>query len=264
MLADLADLADTAGLADPVDVVDQGGWAKLVAGGPGALAARLGAHLALRVPGFWPAERCAAYARRVYAGRPFWTADFEGDQFSLGRAFYTHLEQGKRDDYFAQAVASNAHVERLLPGLGASLIEAVGAMVGAPASQRPGWCGPGVHIFPAGGWLAQQGGDIHYDTEGLDADHAARGEPAITLVLMLQPPEQGGELKVWNARYAGSGEVDEATLARPSALVPYAAGDLVVIDSYRLHQIQPFEGTRDRVSATAHGVRVADGWHVWF
>lgn len=244
--------------------VEEVGWAELVAGGPEAFAARLEARLALRVPGFWPAERCAAYARRVYAGRPFWTADFDGDQFSLGRAFYTHLEQDKSDEYFAAAAASNAHVERLLPGLGAALIGAVGALVGEAAALRPGWCGPGVHVFPAGGWLARRGGDIHYDTEGLAARHAARREPALTLVLMLQPPERGGELKVWDARYEGSDEVGAATLARPSALVPYAAGDLVVIDSYRLHQIQPFGGARDRVSATAHGARAGGGWHVWF
>jgi hypothetical protein len=245
-------------------LVDEATWAELAPAGPGAFFDRLGRALALRVPGFLPAARAAAYARRVYAGRPFWTPAFDGDQFSLGRAFYTHLEQGKGREYFAEAAASNAHVERLLPGLAALLVDAVGALTGGPAAPRPGWCGPGVHVFPAGGWLAGRGGDIHYDTEGLAARHAARREPALTLVLMLQPPEHGGELKVWDALYDGSEEVDAATLARPSALVPYGPGDLVVIDSYRLHQIQPFGGARDRVSATAHGALVGGSWQVWF
>ncbi len=251
-------------IAAPRALVEDVSRAELVAGGPRAFFARLGGCLALRVPGFLPAERAAWYARRVYAGRPFWTAAFDGDQFSLGRAFYTHLEQGRAREYFAEAGASNAHVERMLPGLGAGLIDAVGALTGGPAAPRPGWCGPGVHVFPAGGWLARRGGDVHYDTEGLAARHAARREPALTLVLMLQPPERGGELKVWDSLYQGSDEVDDATLARPSALAAYGAGDLVVLDSYRLHQIQPFGGARDRVSATAHGARAAGGWHVWF
>lgn len=248
----------------PRPLVDEARWGELASGDPSAFFARLGGALALRVPGFLPEARAAAYARRVYAGRPFWTSAFDGDQFSLGRAFYTHLEQGKSREYFAEAAASNAHVERLLPGLTALLVDAIGALTGGPAAPRPGWCGPGVHVFPAGGWLAQRGGDIHYDTEGLAARHAARREPALTLVLMLQPPERGGELKVWATSYEGSDDVDDEALARPSALVPYGAGDLVIIDSYRLHQIQPFGGERDRVSATAHGARVGGAWQVWF
>ena len=50
-----------------------------------------------------------------------------------------------------------------------------------------------------------------------------------------------------------------------STVADYAAGDLVLIDSYRLHQIQPFAGARDRLSVTAHLVLAGEGWHVaWF
>src|SRR5690348_9332469 len=63
----------------------------------------LDAHLGVRIPGFLPPAECAALARRVYAGRPFWISDFDGVQFSLGRAWYTHLEQEREDEYFANA-----------------------------------------------------------------------------------------------------------------------------------------------------------------
>jgi hypothetical protein len=225
---------------------------------------RLAGRLALRVPAYLPAATCARLARRVYAARPLWTVDFDGDQLSFGRAFYAHLERGREREYFARAADSDARVERFLPGFAASLVGAVGALTGGEAAARPGWCWPGVHIFPAGGWLARRGGDVHYDAEGLAGDHAARRAPAITLVLMLQPPERGGELKGWDARYEGEDEASEAARSRPSALVPYRAGDLVVLDSYRLHRIQPFEGMRDRLSATAHGAHVGGQWHVWF
>jgi hypothetical protein len=225
----------------------------------------LDAHLGVRVPGFLPPAECAALVRRVYAGRPFWNSDFDGVQFSLGRAWYTHLEQDREDEYFAQARTSDAVVERMLPGLQSRLYETVATLVGAPAVKREGWCGPGVHIFPAGEWLSHHGGDIHFDTEGISDEQCARRSRALTLVLMLQPPESGGALRLWDVTYAGSDAVPDSAHHAARADVDYGVGELLVLDSYRLHQIQPFTGTRDRISATAHAVLEDSGtWAVWF
>ena len=62
---------------------------------------------------------------------------------------------------------------------------------------------------------------------------------------MLQPPVAGGGLRVWDAVWNGR-DHDEAAVSvaarAPSIVAEYEAGDLVLIDSYRLHQIQPFAG----------------------
>jgi hypothetical protein len=84
------------------------------------------------------------------------------------------------------------------------------------------------------------------------------------MVLMFQPPERGGELRIWETRYHGTDEVDDDDTAAPSALVDYGVGDLLVFDSYRLHQIQPFGGSRNRISATAHALDLGSRWEVWF
>ncbi len=81
---------------------------------------------------------------------------------------------------------------------------------------------------------------------------------------MLSPPESGGELRVWDVTHAGEGEYEDDDLDRPSALCAYAPGDLVVIESYRLHQIQPFGGVADRISATCHAAFVGGAWETWF
>lgn len=228
--------------------------------------ALLDSHLGVRVPGFLPPEDCAQLTRRVYAGRPFWISDFDGAQYSLGRAWYTHLEQDKEDEYFAHARASDAQVERLMPGFQARLREALSTLVRAPTVPRPGWCGPGVHIFPAGRWCSQHGGDIHFDNEGLSEAQRAHRSRALTVVLMLQPPEAGGALRLWDATYAGYDGYIKTAPSAPHTDVHYGVGELLVLDSYRLHQIQPFTGPRDRVSATAHAALVEDGttWEVWF
>jgi hypothetical protein len=217
----------------------------------------------LQAKGALTPEECGRWLRGVYQARADWTPCFEGVQFTLGRAYYTHLEEDRADEYFAAAGASDAIVERALPGLRARLRALLADLVGAPVAQRPGWCGPGLHIFPGGQWLSQNGGDVHFDTEGLLEEQLAARLPAKSVILMLQPPVRGGGLRVWSNVYEGDDEVAEPARG-PSVVVDYAAGDLVAIDSYRLHQIQPFRGPRDRVSITAHLVRTDSGWQAWF
>lgn len=210
------------------------------------------------------ATACEAWAAGVYAGREEWIHDFDDAQFSLGRAWYTHLEQNRTAEYFAGAAASDTVVEQFCPGLQAHLRELVALTVGEPVVARRGFCGPGVHVFPAQRVAAREGGDVHYDTEGLTPAELRARVPAMTWVLMLSPPESGGGLRVWDALYEGTDEPPTDLASRRMDVAPYAAGDLVVIDSYRLHQIEPFPGLRDRISATCHAVRGSQAWELWF
>lgn len=230
----------------------------------GGLAQLRAGELALHVRGAIDVARAASWAEGVRAARAEWISDFGAAQFSLGRAWYTHLEQDRAGDYFANVAASDASVERACPGLQQAMRELVAHVVGGPVVKRAGWCGPGVHIFPAGALVAKNGGDVHFDTEGLTPAHVSERAPAFTLVLMLAPPVHGGGLRVWDVAYAGSDAYEDADLERPHVTCEYAAGDLVVIDSYRLHQIQPFAGGLDRISATCHVAFASSQWETWF
>ncbi len=226
---------------------------------------RLDAHLGLALAGVLPRDTCARWSAAVIAARAAWTVDFDGDQFALGRAFYTHLETDRTGAYFTGAAASDALVEAHLPGMQDRVIDLYGALLGGEVRRRARWCGPGVHIFPAGGWLAQRGGVTHFDIEGLSEHQMEHDARALTLVLMLQPAETGGGLRLWDVVHEGHDEATAEELARPSAIAAYEAGDALLLDSYRLHQIQSFGGARDRISITAHAVEVDDGvWDVWF
>jgi hypothetical protein len=206
----------------------------------------------------------ATWASGVLAARASWVTDFGGAQFSLGRAWYTHFEQDRAGEYFANGAASDATVARACPDLQPAVRALASRVVGVPVVARAGWCGPGVHVFPAGGLVATRGGDVHFDTEGLTPAHVADRAPALTLVLMLQPPRDGGGLRVWDVRYEGTDAYEDDDLERAHVTCAYAAGDLVVIDSYRLHQIQPFDGELDRISVTCHLAFVAGQWETWF
>ncbi len=205
------------------------------------------------------------WARAVLAAKDDWTEDFEGEQFTLGRAFYTHYETDRSDEYFEYAAESDACVERHLPGMQQRMRDLVAQVTGGVVRARRDWCGPGVHVFPAGGEVAARGGVVHFDVEGLTDKHARDKRPALTVVVMLQEPARGGGLKLFDVRYRGREEPNEAELAAPSVVARYGVGGALVIDSYRLHQIQPFEGDRDRVSITIHAAEIDDGlWDTWF
>ena len=226
----------------------------------GPVRAHLDRHRAVRYQGVLESADCRDLIARLYGAQDRWTPAFEGVQFSLGRAFYTDLEEDRATEYFAAAPWSDRLVREVLPGLQERMMATLATLVGATVVQRAGWCGPGVHVFPAGEWLSENGGEVHFDLEGLLPHQRATNAPALTTILMLQPPERGGDLCVWDRLDDGTGD---EPIGDPDC-VEYGEGDLVVIDSRRLHQIAPFEGTRDRVSATAHVALDGDQWQAWF
>lgn len=222
-------------------------------------------HGAVHVACAFPAERCRAIAAAVVAAREGWTEDFGGEQFALGRAFYTHYETGRSAEYFAEAARSNARVEAILPGFQGEMRALLATLVSGRVVQRRGWAGAGVHVFPAREKVAKKGGVVHYDVEGLTADHLRARKRAVSLIVMFQAPEDRGGLRVHEARYRGREHATEEDCATRAETIRYADGDAVLLDSYRLHQIESFGGRRARISATLHGAETSAGiWESWF
>lgn len=235
------------------------------AAGAPPLVARLDAEPAVLLRGALSRKEAAALTRRVLRAKQRWTSDFGGEQFALGRAFYTHLETGKSREYFKGAAASDAVVEEVLPGIPARTLELLARLLGGSVRRRPGFCGPGVHVFPAGSKVARRGGVVHFDLEGLTEHQKARGDRAVTLVVTLQSAESGGGLRLWDALYDGRPDSEIETDDHRHVTVRSEAGDAVLIDSRRLHQIRPFRGAKARVAITVHGVEVDRGvWEAWF
>lgn len=219
---------------------------------------------ALHIQSVLPKEICEDIVAKVYKNKDHWNSDFEGLQFSFGQAYYPHLEAGTTDEYFEKVPTSDEQFNQALPGLQEMAMGFLSTVVGGYVQQREGWSGPGIHIFPANGYAANNAGEVHFDLDGIsDSDRIALS-PAVTMILMLQPPTSGGGLKVWNTKYAGR-NADELKLESiPSAIIEYGVGDLVFINSYTLHQIQPFESNNDRISLTVHSIYNGECWDCWF
>ena len=189
------------------------------------LLSRLDAHPAVRVRGALTMEAAGGLASRVLLARDRWTPDFGGEQFALGRAFYTHLETGRAKEYFAGAAASDALVEAVVPGVPGRTLALLARLLGGEVRRRPGFCGPGVHVFPAGGKVAREGGVVHFDLEGLTEHQKARGHRAVTLVWMLQPAVFGGGLRLWDALFDGRPDSEIDAADRAHVTVRSDAGD---------------------------------------
>lgn len=233
--------------------------------GEGFLLADLDTHLAFGVREALPARTARAWARRVLERDQLLVEDFGGEQLCLGRAFYTHLETGRSKEYFRDARASDARVEEVLPGAQSFMDDLLARLVGGNVRRRFGFCGPGVHVFPANEKVARSGGVVHFDTEGLTEEDLARKRRAVSLVVMLQAPRTRGGVKLWDVTYRGRLYATERELSRRSTTTTYRAGDALLFSSHRLHQIQGFGGRAPRISLTVHGVEVDAGeWWSWF
>lgn len=222
-------------------------------------------RLALHFPSVLTPAECAELIAGVYAAREAWTEEPAGHQYTLGRSYHLHHEQQREEEYFAQAASADALVRRSTPGLQGRMVALLRLLVKDRVAQRAGWCGACVHIFPAGGRCAEQGGELHFDIDGLEPAALSAGTPALTCALMLQPAQEGGELRIWDRLYAGEASVAEPDPREASVLCSYGAGDLVVLDSRRLHRVARFGGTRDRITVTLRAAYVRERglWEVW-
>jgi len=220
---------------------------------------------AVVVVGALDAARVKRWSHAVRRAQSEWVADFDAEQHSLGRAFYTHYETGRAELYFRTTKASDETVERHLPGMQAWVLGLLASLTGGTIRQRMGFCGPGVHVFPAGGQVAKHGGVVHYDVEGLSPLCLSQQHRALSLVVMLEPVAWGGGLRLWGVRYHGTQGVTAREAATPHTTVRYGPGDALLMSSYRLHQIRPFRGKRDRLSITLHAQEVDNGvFEAWF
>lgn len=235
----------------------------------GAIVEHLGRYRAIGWRGAVSRGDAARWSTGVLAARSRWHGDFGGEQFTLGRAFYTHLEEDRLADYFREARSADADVERAAPGLQARMREIVAQITGGRVTSRPDFCGAGVHIFPADEKVARAGGVVHFDLEGLPKSFLRSGQRAITVVLALEEAFGGG-LRFWNTRYDPAARTDEAQIAacaapRDAEVLRAAPGDIVAFDSFVLHQIEPFTSDSPRLSATLHAMQLATNtWETWF
>ena len=207
-----------------------------------------------------------------YAAKEVWSEGFGGQQYALGDAWYHYAEEGiDFEEYGSKAEQSRANVEKFVPGLEGNLLGFLSPLARpGTLSIREGWAGPGFMMFPAGGFVANKGGSIHFDTDAFSDEELYETDLVMfSLICMIQKPERGGNLTVWNKPFDKTQErfqsYNPATQgAAESYHIEYQPGDLWMIRGMNAHQIGAFEGKTDRICLTFHVYKEGDDWFMWF
>lgn len=214
----------------------------------------------------------AAMVKAMYASKEAWSEGFGGEQFALGDAWYHYAEQEiDFEEYAAKAEQSRANVEKYIPGLEKRVIDFLSPLARPGTLEvREGWAGPGLMLFPTGAHVSRNGGSIHYDTDAFtDEELADPGLSMFSFVCMLQKPERGGNLTIWNKYFDRQGHrfqaYDPATHGKvDSYVVDYTPGDLWMLRGMNAHQIGSFSGSVDRIALTFHIYKDGYDWRMWF
>jgi len=225
----------------------------------------------LVVENFLSREECEEILQGVYTLEPYWRSGTCEGEFTLGRSWYTSIDNREVMDYFDEAPALNQLLQTTFPGLMARILAFGKTMVGHDNVQfRPGFAGPGIVVFKAHCTTAESGGSCHIDYEGLSKHQmdARDGVEIFSFMLPLSLPEKAGGLRVWpevyerfrHNRYFEEIEEPEGE----KFIIPYCVGNLFGIHSLRVHQIEPFGGEKDRVVVTFHLAQLDGQWSIWF
>jgi hypothetical protein len=229
-------------------------------------------HAAVCFKDFIPQANIAPMVKAMYAAKDVWSEGMGGEQFALGDAWYHYAEEGVDfEEYGSQAKQSRANVEKYVPGLEKRVIDFLSPLARAGTLDvREGWAGPGIMLFPAGAYVSNNGGSIHFDTDAFTDEELA--DPNLTMfsfVCMLQKPERGGNLTIWNKHFDRRGErfqtYDPKTQGEvESCLVDYQPGQLWMLRGMNAHQIGSFSGATDRICLTFHIFKEGADWRMWF
>ncbi|NET62222.1 MAG: hypothetical protein F6K47_40785 [Symploca sp. SIO2E6] len=210
---------------------------------------------------------------KVYRLSSEWSSNFNGELYSIGSVWYSHVGSVNENDYFINSESSNAKFRNIFPELEESINDFCSFFFESSVQIREGWAGPGIVILRENSNSAKLGGPIHVDWDALSNEqiHDPNRSKAFSFILVLQKPKIGGNLIVLDKQYDfqvdGSIESFDSVLCQPeikSLEVPYCEGNLIIINSLNLHSIQPFSGSNDRICLIFHSAEFSGEWKRWF
>lgn len=217
-----------------------------------------------------PAE-CEELVERTYQLQSHWRAGTSPGEFTFGRSFYTSFDNRDVMDYFDEAPGLNAVLQTNFPWLMPKIFNFCHQFTqNTEVTIREGWAGPAIVIFHAGGTTSKEGGSVHIDFEG--ASRRLLDQPGglekYSFMLPLQLPQKGGNLRTWPEvykQYHHDRYLCEITSPQGECkIVAYSVGSIIGLYSLRIHEIEPFESTIDRVILTFHLAQINGAWKLWF
>jgi hypothetical protein len=219
------------------------------------------------------AEDCAGIRERVLALRNRWTERSPGRFYTLGAAAYLDATD-TRDAYLAAARETNPILRENFDVVLELIREFFEELLSDTAFYNRHLALPGFHVFTS------QHADLgrediapraHFDMQWMHATTDHEPQATLSFTLPIEQPSGGACLAVWPVRYVdavrfGYSACDYAA-RNPWQRVAYEPGRIVVHDGHVLHAIGPAADPAPRgyrITLQGHGVRMPDGWMLYW
>lgn len=209
---------------------------------------------------------------KIYKISSEWTSYFNGELHCIGSVWYCCAASNNEKDYFAYSQSNNAKLKSIFPEINESINSFCSLFFDMNVEIREGWAGPAIIILQENAHVAKQGGPIHIDWDNLCKEQICdlNKSKAFSFVMVLQKPQFGGNLIVWNKQYNfqidGCIEVFDS-VSCPTEIqsleIPYSEGSLIIFNSLNLHAVQPFSGSKDRICLIFHAAQFSGKWKIW-
>jgi hypothetical protein len=219
-------------------------------------------------------DECASIRDQVIAARAFWTPrSIGGSFFTLGAASYLDAPN-RHAQYLAAAASSNPILGRSFGWLNERIRSFFDQLFDEKTFFDSRYAVPGFHIFVLNGHEQNRdalAGRAHFDLQWRDAMPGLASPETISFTMLVEEPTGGASMAVWPARYEHAlrvrmRAVDYASNHAPQT-IDYARGRIVVHDGYILHAIglsRASAPTGLRITLQGHGIRVTDGWLLYW
>ncbi len=219
------------------------------------------------------AAECSEARDQVVELRPHWTTRTAETFFTLGAASY--LDAVKRhDQYVSAAKKQNQLLHQSFHWLHERVRTFFEELLEEPVYFQPGYALPGFHIFTLNGEDRSQdnmAARAHFDLQWMHAIPGVQPLGTLSFTLPIEEPSGGASMAIWHVRYnearqLGFSATDYASKHSPQ-IVSYARGRVVIHDGFVLHAIGKSTvraASGLRITLQGHGVRLDDGWLLYW
>jgi hypothetical protein len=219
------------------------------------------------------AAECSEARDLVMELRPNWTTRSAGTFFTLGAASYLDAV-GKHDQYVSASNKQNRVLRESFEWLHERVRSFFEDLFEEPVFFQPGYALPGFHIFTLKGEDRSQdnmSARAHFDLQWMHAIPGIHPHGTMSFTLPIEEPSGGASMAIWHVRYnealqLGFSVTDYASKHTPQ-IVNYARGRVVIHDGFVLHAIGKSTvkaPTGLRITLQGHGVRLDDGWLLYW
>ncbi|MGK0186197.1 MAG: hypothetical protein ACI9R3_001980 [Verrucomicrobiales bacterium] len=223
-------------------------------------------------------EECTKLRQQIFDLREHWVQRHPQVPFyTLGTASYLDANGGQYASYLTKKEATNPILIDHFTWFYDRVLERASALLNAPACYDDRLARPGFHVYLANPAFGQPVAKIHCDLQYQSIDwtgfDVAKGddEEHISFTISIRLPACGGGLNYWDVDHQQAKDDPNAAKQKfdkdKPLFHPYEQGSMVIHSGKMIHQasiMKDVQPTDERITMQGHGIRMKDGWLLYW